>query len=221
MVRLWEGFFMRHILISLLAFLVSSPAWAAYYGVLDNGEVLGEGKYKLTTDVQALTKNGGLNLGAMGEMGFQEDFGVKALIGFGKTDFYGGAMFKWMPIPDLENQPAIGVNLGVIYANDEDVRDLSFRAEPMVSKRLSVDETVFTPYVSLPVSVRVRNTDDPAIEEETRMTFQLVLGSQLQIAAYKNLQFIAEIGLDLDQAPGYVSMGAVWYFDRENGFTLE
>jgi hypothetical protein len=213
----------RHTLIyfSILASLVFGlPAHAAYYGVLDNGEILESGKYKLTSDVQALTKNGGLNLGAMFDMGFQEDFGIRALVGFGKTDFYGGAMLKWMPIPDLDDQPAIGVNVGVIYAKDEDLKDLSFRAEPMISKRLKVDDTVFTPYAALPVSIRVRDSNDPLIKESTRATFQLVLGTQLQLATYKNLQFIGEIGLDLDQAPGYVSVGAVWYFDRENGFSL-
>ncbi len=83
---------------------------------------------------------------------------------------------KWMPIPDLEGQPAIGVNLGIIYANDNNVRDLSFRAEPLVSKRLAIDQTVFTPYVALPVSVRVRNTNDVNIKEDTRMAFQLCWG---------------------------------------------
>lgn len=211
---------MRHILISLLTLLLSSPAWAAYYGVLDNGEVLESGKYKLTPDLQALTKNGGMNLGVSADMGFQEDFGLRALVGFGKTDVYGGAMVKWMPIPDLENQPAIGINVGIIYGKDEDLRDLSFRFEPLISKRITVDQTVITPYAALPVSVRVRNSDDPLIEEETKMAFQLVIGSQLQIEAYKNLQFIGEIGLDLEQAPGYVSLGAIFYFDRENGFSL-
>ncbi len=209
--------------LSLLAFVAISftaPAWAAYYGVLDNGEVLAAGRYKLTTDMQALTKNGGINAGAAVDVGFQEDFGIRALIGFGKTDFYGGAMVKWMPIPDLDNQPAIGVNVGIIYGKDEDINDLTFRAEPLVSKRVVVDQTVFTPYVSAPVNVRVRNSNDPDVKEETRMAFQLVLGSQLQIAPYKNLQFTGEIGLDLDQSPGYVSLGAVWYFDAQNGFSL-
>lgn len=210
---------MRHIsvsitLASIAAFMISVQAHAAYYGVLDNGEVQPAGQYKVTTDVQALTKNGGLNLGGTFDMGFNDEFGLRALLGFGKTDFFAGAMFKWMPIPDLENQPAIGVNLGVVYANDEDIRDMSFRAEPLVSKRLTVEQTVITPYAALPVSVRVRDTNSVAVKEETRMAFQLVIGSQLQIEAYKNLQFIAEIGLDLDQSPGYVSMGAVWYFDK-------
>lgn len=207
---------MRHIWVSFTALLISIPVHAAYYGVLDNGEVQPAGQYKVTTDVQALTKNGGLNLGGTFDMGFNDEFGVRALLGFGKTDFYAGAMFKWMPIPDLENQPAIGVNLGVVYANDEDIRDMSFRAEPLVSKRLTVEQTVITPYAALPVSVRVRDTNSVTVKEDTRMAFQLVLGSQLQIEAYKNLQFIAEIGLDLDQAPGYVSMGAIWYFDNNH-----
>jgi hypothetical protein len=32
---------------------------------------------------------------------------------------------------------------------------------------------------------------------------------------------MAEIGLDLDQAPAYLSVAAVFYFDSENGMKLE
>ncbi len=83
---------MRHILVSLVLLVVSTQASAAYYGVLDNGEVLEQGKYKVTTMRKFSPKNGGLNLGAMFEMGFKDEFGIKALAGFGKTDVYAGGM---------------------------------------------------------------------------------------------------------------------------------
>ena len=200
---------------------VSVQAHAAYYGVLDDGEILESGKYKLTPDLQALTRNGGLNLGITADMGFQEDFGLRALAGFGKTDVYGGVMFKWMPIPDIESQPAIGVNVGLVYGKAGDFSDLSFRAEPLISKRIVVDQTVITPYASIPVSIRTSKSSNEFIKDRNDVAVQMVLGSQLQVEAYKNLQFIAEIGLDLEKAPGYVSLGAVFYIDRENGFSLQ
>ena len=159
---------MRHIFV-VLALVFSTPAFAAYYGVLDNGEILDPGKFKLTGDVQALTKNGGMNLGVTADLGLHEDYGLRALLGTGKTDFYAGGMFKWMPIPDIENQPAMGVNIGIIYGKDTHMTDLTFRAEPMLSKKIVLESATFTPYAALPVNVRVRNTDDPDIKEQTTM----------------------------------------------------
>lgn len=216
---------MRHaffVLVSVLSFAIfSAPASAGYYSVLDNGEVLESGRYKAIGDAQVLTEDGGLNLGGSFEMGFDEEFGLKGLLGFGDTDFFAGALFKWMPIPDIENQPAIGFNTGILWGKDEDVNDMTIRWEPIISKRLAIEQTIFTPYLSLPVGVRFRDSSDRNVDEDTKMTFQMVVGSQLQLEMWKNLQFIGEIGFDLDQAPGYLSVGAIMYFDGENGFTLE
>jgi hypothetical protein len=91
----------------------------------------------------------------------------------------------------------------------------------LVSKRLTIEQTTFTPYVSLPVGMRVRDSNRAYVDDDPKMTFKLVLGSQLQVEAWRNLQFIAEVGLDLDEAPGYLSVGAIMYFDGEEGFSLQ
>ena len=212
---------MRLILLLALNLIFSAPAWAAYYGVLDNGEIMGAGKYKATLNTQALTENGGLNLGGIFDIGMSEEFGVRGLIGFGKTDFYSGALVKWMPVPDIENQPAMGFNAGLVYAKDGGVADLTVRIEPMLSKRLVVEATTFTPYLALPVGIRMRDSNVRGEDDESTATFQMVVGSQLQVERWKNLQFLAEIGIDLDNSPGYISVAGVFYFDQEQGFTLE
>ncbi len=203
-----------------LTALLSTPAFAAYYGVLDNGEVMAKGKYKLTSDAQVLTDNGGLNIGGTFDMGMDDEFGLRAQLGFGKTDFYAGAFVKWMPIPDIDRQPAMGINIGILYGNDGDYSDMTFLFQPMLSKKIEVENTVFTPYAAAPVGMRMRNADDRNVDDDTKATFQLVVGSQLQVEKWKTLQFMAEIGLDIDNAPGYVSGAAVWYFDSE-GFAVE
>jgi hypothetical protein len=209
----------RRILISIALLAFTTPAYAAYYGLLDNGEVLPQGRYKLTGDAQVLTDNGGLNVGGTFDMGMNDEFGLRALLGFGKIDFYAGAMVKWMPIPDVDRQPAMGMNIGLVYGNDGDYSDLSFRFEPMLSKKITIESTVLTPYAAVPVSMRMRNADNDRIDDDTKATFQLVVGSQLQIEQWKNLQFMAEIGIDLDNAPGYIAGAAVFYFDQD-GFSL-
>ncbi len=201
----------------ILGFL-SSPCWA-YYEVLDNAEILSRGAYKLTGATQALTESGGLNATGIFDAGFTEDFGARALAGFGKTDFYFGAMAKWIPIPDVENQPAVGFNGGLIYAKWLDGHDLTFRVEPLVSKKFNIDSSTVTPYASLPIGIRMRNSKYK--DDTTEMTWQLVLGSQLQLERWKNLQFIGEVGLDLDNSLAHVEVGAIFYFDDKNGFEIK
>jgi hypothetical protein len=192
----------------------------AYQDVLDNAEVLERGHFKATGALQALTDSGGGNFTGVFDTGIQPDWGVRALAGFGKTDYYFGGMVKWVPIPDREDQPAVGLNAGVTYAKwMEDVHDTTFIAQPMISKRLNIQEVVVTPYASLPFGIRLRDTT--IHDNTTKLTSELVIGSQLQVPQWKNLQFIAEVGIDFSNAFDHISAGAIFYFDTENGFRLE
>lgn len=201
------------------AAIVMAPKASAYYSVLDNNEILSKGNYKITTNAQFITEGGGgANVAARFDMGLDEEFGVRGIFGVGQTDFFAGGMVRWVPIPDIDNQPAVGFNAGVLYGKDEDVRDLTVRIEPIASKKFNVSETIFTPYVSLPLGVRFQDTD---VEDDTNVTWQLVVGSQLQIPDLQKIHFIGEIGLDLTKAPTYVNIGALLYFDEENGIIFE
>lgn len=203
------------VLLSFLGFAFQSQA---YYSVMDNGEILKSGVFKFTGVTQILTDEGGLDLTAMADMGFQEEYGARVLAGVGKTDFYLGGLFKWMPVPDIDNQPAIGFNAGLIYAHDSGVSETTIRVEPLVSKKLQVDQTYLTPYASIPTGIQMRNTSDR--DDKTRVASQLVFGSQVQVEAWKNLQFMGEVGINLDNAPSHVAAAAVLYFDEEKGFEL-
>jgi hypothetical protein len=207
-------------ILSFLAFSVfSTPSAWAYYGVLDNGEILAPGHYKVTGDLQALTEEGGLNGAARFDLGFQDEYGVRALIGAGTTDIFFGGLFKWMPIPDTNDQPAIGFNVGLLYGKDGGERDLTIRWEPLISKKFDLHTTVWTPYASLPIGLRMR--DRGGGDNNSYVAWQVVAGSQLQLAKWKNLQFIAEVGANLDNALSHVSVGAIFYFDQQRGFVLE
>jgi hypothetical protein len=129
-------------------------------------------------------------------------------------------MVKWIPIPDVDKQPAMGINIGLVYGKDGDYSDLTFRFEPMLSKKIDVEGTVFTPYAAAPVGMRMRDTSNPYINDDTKATFQLVVGSQLQVEKWKTMQFMAEVGIDIDNSPGYVAGAVVFYFDKE-GFSIE
>jgi hypothetical protein len=203
---------------TLLGSLVFANSAFAYYTVLDNGEVMGQGVYKFTGVTQILTDEGGLDVTGMADLGLTDEFGARGLLGFGKTDFYVGGMFKWMPVPDIDNQPAVGFNGGLIYAHDAGVTEVTVRVEPLVSKRFNVEATVLTPYASLPIGIQMRNASDR--DDKTRVASQMVFGSQVQIEAWKNLQFMGEVGINLDNSPSHIAAAAVLYFDESKGFEL-
>jgi hypothetical protein len=211
---------MRQSLLALIAFtaLISSPAWA-YYTVLDNGEIMGAGKYKLSPGLDFLTDKGGVNLNTSADIGINDEFGARANIGFGEVNFYGGGFIKWQPIPDIDKQPAVALNAGLVYAADGNFTELTVRFEPIMSKKFVVGDNAFTPYVSLPIGLRNRDWDNRS--DENDVAWQAVLGSQMQLEAWKNLQFIAEIGFNIDNAPSHFAISAVMYFDKDNGFSLQ
>lgn len=202
-------------LIPLVTAVLLTPAAWADYMVLDTGELMPKGNYKFTGTAQALTENAGLDLSGRVDLGVNEDFGVRGIFGFGKLDMYGGGMVKWTPIKDdNKNTPAIGLNAGLIYISDGDVKDMIIRGEPLVSKRIDIDEVTLIPYVSMPVNMRMRRSDDDRIDEKDEVALQLVVGSQLRIPQVKpELQFIAEVGIDLNESPGYIGLGAIYYLD--------
>lgn len=202
----------KFVALLVLAFSLA-PGAHADYAVLDNGELMPKGAFKFTGTAQALTENAGLNLSGRADIGINNDFAVRGLLGFGKTDLYTGALVKWIPIPDTDSQPAIGGNAGLIYVKDGDVSDLIIRVEPMVSKKVKIEDVVFTPYGSFPVGFRTRKSDVDGVDDESDVTLQMVVGTQLKIPQFEQLQFIAEVGIDLNESPGYISAGVVYYMD--------
>lgn len=191
----------------------------ADYAIFDTGEIAPKKTYKLTANTQHLTESGGMNLTARIDAGLTEELGVRGFVGAGKTDVFLGAMAKWMPFPDTDSQPAAGIAAGIHYIKDGDLRDMAVRIEPMISKRIEIAESaVLTPYGSIPVSIISRDVDG---DEDDEVGTQFVVGSQLQIPKWKNLQFIAELGVELNEAPSYFGVGAVYYWDPGAGFVLQ
>lgn len=206
--------------ILLVTTLTAAPSWA-YNDVLATGEVLERGHFRLSGGLQALTERGGANVTGVIDTGIQDDFELRGLLGFGKTDYSLGALVKWVPIPDVEGQPAVGFLTGLTYARWLDGSEFTLQWNPLVSKKFAVGEGAITPYASLPLGLRFRDNHTAGVSDTTQMTIQVTGGAQIQVERWKNLQFIGEVGINLDHAYSYVSAGAIFYFDTENGFKLE
>lgn len=199
---------------ALAALLGSAPA-QAYYSTLDNGNMLKSGNYRLLGEVQFVTEGDtGMNLAGRIDGGINEEMSWRGEFGFGTTDFFGGGFVKWVPIPDMASQPAVGFLAGVIYAHYSSVDELSLRVHPFVSKAFVVEFGEFTPYAALPFGLRNNELD-------TELTMQLVLGSEFKPNAWKNIGLFAELGFDVRESFPYFSLGASVEWNEEDGIQFE
>ena len=206
--------------ILLAATLTAAPSWA-YNEVLSTGQVLERGQFRLTGGLQALTERGGANVTGIIDTGIQEDFEVRGILGFGKTDYLLGALVQWVPIPDVEGQPAVGFLTGITYARWFNGSEFTLQWNPLVSKKFAVGEGAIIPYAGIPLGLRFRDNQTVGVADTTQMTIQVTGGAQIQVERWKNLQFIGEVGINLEHAYSYVSAGALFYFDTEYCFKLE
>ena len=189
--------------------------WAApvhaYYTTMDSGQMLGQGNYKLGAETQFITEgDDGVNVAARFDGPINDELNWKSLVGFGTTDVFVAGFIKWVPFPDTDTQPAIGLTGGVLYANFEDISELSLRLHPFVSKRFELEFGDLSPYLALPIGLRTADGD-------TDVPFQASLGAEFRPDGLEKINFVAEIGFDLNDAFPYFAFGANLQFDDENG----
>lgn len=136
--------------------------------------------------------------------------GIRGTIGISPTDFRMGGFFKWAPIPDLSAQPAISLLTGIIYASLEGGNDLSFRVHPIISKNFEVKNIGrITPYGSLPMGIRSlshKNIDFP---------IHLTLGTEIHKPEWKQINFMAEVSINLQNSSNYFGFGINFNLNSE------
>lgn len=201
--------------------ILSSPAFA-FYTFQDSGDLLAPGRYATATEVQFLTsRDSGANFVGKIDGGLNDEFNFRATIGTGNTDFQIQGLLKWVPIPDYENQPAIGVTTGFLWARyesrasrDETENEFSVRVIPFLSKKFETENMgAITPYVALPFAIRDYGS-------ESDVPFNLALGTKYAHPDVQGVAFTAELGFDIDESFDYVSIGAIFSMDENFRFEM-
>ena len=191
-------------LISFLLLILIPQSGFAYYTFQDTGDLLAPGEYAPGVELQFRTTNGsGNNIIGRWDGGWKDDLNWRGFVGLGKVDFQAGGLVKWVPIPDHDKQPAIGISFGGLIATYESDTELAARFNPFVSKTIEVDFGQLTPYTALPIGFRT-------YDDESNSTVQWTLGSRFIHPDMPGSHFFAEIGLDLDDAFTYLSVGATF-----------
>src|SRR5438105_943287 len=118
----------------------------AYFSMQNNGEVIKRGHYRLSLSPQFITSSDlgeGANFATRFDTGVDPASDVRVQVGFGRVNFHAGGSYKWVPIPDTPDQPALGVIAATYYARQSSVGTFSVRGFPFISKRFDTSAGMF------------------------------------------------------------------------------
>lgn len=193
---------------ALLLTAISTPAHA-YFSVIQTGDVVPAGGFQVVLEPQIITtRYDGLGINAKLDAGIDDASSVRGILGVGdKMEFEIGAMYKYIPFPDTASQPAIGFEVGGLYASTKDEGEMSIRFNPLISKKFQAEIGDITPYASLPLGLTFR-------DDKTLWPVQLAVGSQLRLLNVPQLSFFTEAAFNVHEAFGYISVAAAWQFDE-------
>ncbi len=199
-------------ILTLFFILTFSFPGLAFFSLMDTANLKKEGEYKILAEGQLIfdEPNDGFNLNPRFTTGISEESEVQFEAGVGSIDYYMGAFWKWVPFPDTDEQPGIGLRAGVTFASINDYSTYGFNVTPMVSNNFDTDYGRFTPYGGVQVGLQ-KNTAD------TFFSLQAALGLEWTPSAWdhpqiKDFNFIVEYGLEIDDSFDYLSFGASYNF---------
>jgi hypothetical protein len=197
-------------LVVILASVMASAPAQAYFSTIDTGELIEPGKFQATFEPQIiLNKYDGMNFVGRLDTGIDESSSMRGLIGFGKVDFQIGGFYKLMPFPDVDKQPALGGEAGVIFARVGGNSEFSIRLHPLASKKFETEIGDVTAYGSIPFGLTSR-------PDETFVPIQVAGGAEIRPINMPNLSFFGEVGINVNKAFSYISAAVAFRFDEDS-----
>lgn len=196
----------------LAALTFTAPAFAGYLAVGESGEILPVGEYQFGVMPQLLlNEGGGADVDAFVDAPLNDASSFRVQAGAGKVDFHLGASLKYVPFPDVDNQPAIGGRVALWYARVKGVNVTTAQLAPLLSRKVDTEHGVFVPYVALPLNfANGGGTSTTGI--------QLTLGSEWRKPEWPNMLMGAELALNLDKTYSALNAWVAFPFDGERGF---
>ncbi|MBO9667392.1 MAG: hypothetical protein J7501_11345 [Bdellovibrio sp.] len=196
----------------VLGLFLTSTAHA-YLSIGESGEVLPSNLFQVGVEPQILTnKDSGANFDVYFDAPVSDSTSARFLIGGGTVDFNAFASFKWVPFPDVANQPAMGLRMGAGVARNEDENILQLQVAPLLSKKFDTEYGMSVPYLALPFTFL--NT-----KEENYVATNLTVGSEFHYHEWKDVVTLGgEIGIDLNKSYTYISVFATFPFESSKGF---
>ncbi|MGZ3775037.1 MAG: hypothetical protein ACXVCY_14200 [Pseudobdellovibrionaceae bacterium] len=202
---------MKFVKYFILGFFLSTTA-QAYLSIAESGEMVPPGKYQVGVEPQLLlNKGGGANFDVFFDSSINESTSARVQMGAGAIDFNAFASVKWIPFPDVNNQPAMGLRVGAGLARDEQQNILQLQVAPLLSKKYDTEYGLTVPYLAVPFNFLNSKT-------ENVVATNLVVGSEFHYVDWKEVTLGGELGIDLNKSYSYISIFATFPFESQKGF---
>ena len=211
---------MKNLLITMFCLYNLLSTAHAYLGVNESAEIIPNGHYRVGVIPEFFLgsnpsdyytgKDGGSDYSAFLDMNVQRDINARFVLGTGTTDFWAGAFAKWVPYPDYENQPAIGVRGGFMFVREQSSNFYDLQVTPIISKKYETQAGALLPYVGVPLTL---------VYEKSSHNFtavQMAVGSDWEFQ--KDSQLGAELDMDLKNTTTTISLHLNLEFDETKGF---
>lgn len=188
--------------------ILISPKSHAYFATIDTGEMIEPEKYQAVFEPQLIfNRYEGTNFSGRFDVGLTEESSIRGILGFGKVDFQLGGLYKFIPFPDTAKQPAMGGEVGLLFARVAGQTEVSLRVHPLISKRFETEMGDLVPYASLPLGITWRT-------DETVMPVQIVGGTEIRPLTMPKISFFAELGVNLNKSFSYIAGAIAYRFDE-------
>lgn len=194
--------------------LFSLTAKSGYLTVGESGEILPEGqKYQIGLAPQLILNNDtGANVAAFLDAAWNDSMSSRFILGVGVVDFYTSGSFKYIPFPDYENQPAIGLKGSLWYAREGSENITTFHIAPLVSKKVQThDYGLFTPYGAVGLSFY-------QLGGKNKTGTQFFVGTDWKTSDFPDLNFTGEWALSLEKSTSSLTVFVAMPFDDKKGF---
>ena len=204
---------------SLFLLVLSLLLWplqsGAYFGLTDTGELRQGSESRLLIGAQQIldSHNEGFNINGryiMDSSGFIKGSEVQMEAGSGSIDYHIGVFLKWIPFPDTDDQPAVGLRTGFRFASLE-YSTYGFSITPLISDSFNSGIGRITPYCGLPLGLQ-QNT------LESIFSTQVAIGiewspQKWELGSSRGFHFILEYDMNINKA--FDSVHAALAYDFE------
>lgn len=209
------------ILNCFIVFLLCLPISVhAFLGLNETAEILPTGQYRVgiipvyyigqSNRDFYVGQGSRSDFAAFLDFNLEQDINARVSVGSGTTDFWASSSVKWVPFPDYQNQPALGLKGSLIYLREENINFYNTQITPLVSKKFESTYGLLIPYLGLPITF---------IYEKSTNNFtamQMAIGTDWVYK--KEFQVGVELDMDLAKTVTTLSIHLNFEFDETKGF---
>lgn len=195
--------------IFLVSILLTIPSYA-YLSLNETAEILPANYFNLGFAPQAyLSDGGGFDISVFADAHLWDDVDGRITIGGGEIDFWTQGSLKWVPFPDVGNQPAMGLRGALGYVRDQSENFVHIQVAPIISKKSNSLKLDMISYAGLPITF---------ISEKGSnfVASQIALGALF--FPWQNGQIGAEFNLDLKDSVSSASVFFMFPFESGTGY---